>query len=520
MLFNSPAFLFGFLPLSLIGFYLLSCVHRQTAKVFLIVVSLLFYGWASAKLLPLLIASIVINYGLGSMIQTSFKRDATAYVALLRNVGVFGNLGLLIYFKYTNFLIENVNIIAGAHFDFYNIVLPLGISFFTFQRIAYLVDSARGEITESRFLDFAATSVFFPQLISGPIVLYNELAPQIGSRFMGSSAGRNLTVGLVIFSIGLFKKVIIADNSSYICDPVFDAARHSATIGPAAAWVGVLSYTVQLYFDFSGYSDMAIGAARMFGFRLPLNFHSPLRASSIIEYWRRWHMTLNRFMVRYFYQPLSLTLTRVSMRARFGRRLTFSISVVVPVFLTFVVLGVWHGAGWTYVLFGVLHASYVSVNEIWRDARRRHRKKAKRSGEPPLPTIAGHALTLLCVFVANVMFRADTVGTAFVFYKGMFGFVRDASFAGFYRSEELLFVVVGWFVILFLPNTQQIVESYRPAVNWAQWREVAVPFSARLIRWRPNSVGLAAVGMLLASAVTATIIEMYREPAQFIYFQF
>ena len=361
-------------------------------------------------------------------------------------------------------------------------------------------------------------------MISGPIVFHNELAPQIESSQLGSRADSNLTIGLVIFTIGLFKKVVIADNTSYICDPVFDAAGHGATLGFTAAWIGVLSYTVQLYFDFSGYSDMAIGSARMFGLLLPLNFHSPLRATSIIEYWRRWHMTLNCFMVRYFYQPISVQLTRASMTAGLSGRRAFLVSIVFPVFLTFVVLGVWHGAGWTYVLFGVLHASYVSVNELWRDARRRWRKAAGRKGKPPPPSIlerlGAQGLTLLCVFVANAMFRADTVGVAFSFYRGMFGLAAKPDFSGFYRSEALLFVVAGWFIIFVFPNTQQIVRDYRPSVNWRQWRDVALPASARFIHWRPNPVGLACVGVLLASAVTATIIELSREPAQFIYFQF
>ena len=524
MLFSSPTFLCGFLPLSLIGFYLVASINKAAAKVLLIATSLLFYGWMSTRFLPLLIGSVVVNYLIGRQIQIETRRGAERRAAMLRTAGVAGNLALLIYFKYTNFLLDNFNELARTNFHIVSIVLPLGISFFTFQRIAYLVDCARGEIQDASFLDFAASSLLFPQLISGPIVFYKELAPQIASSRLGSRAGRNLTVGLVIFAIGLFKKIVIADNVSYISDPVFDAAAHGATLSFAAAWIGVLSYTVQLYFDFSGYSDMAIGAARMFGLLLPLNFHSPLRATSIIEYWRRWHMTLNRFMVRYFYQPISVQLTRVSMTAGLSGERAFLLSVVLPVFLTFLVLGIWHGAGWTYVLFGVLHASYVSVNEVWRDARRRWRRAAGLKGKPPAPSIrerlVAHGLTLICVFVANAMFRADTVSVALSFYRSMFGLASKADFAGFYRFEALLFVVAGWIIIFIFPNTQQIVAAYRPSVNWRQWRDVALPPSARFIHWRPNTVGLACVGVLLAADVTATIIEMSREPAQFIYFQF
>ncbi len=214
MLFNSPTFLFGFLPLSLIVFYVLTSLNREAAKVFLIAISLLFYGTGTARFLPLLIGSVVVNYFLGRMIQMYYQREETSRVSLVRNIGVVGNLALLVYFKYTNFFLDNINAVTGTQFHIYGVILPLGISFFTFQRIGYLVDCARGEISKSRFNDFAAASVLFPQLISGPIVLYHELAPQIESRFLGSHAGRNVTVGLVIFAIGLFKKAVIADNAS------------------------------------------------------------------------------------------------------------------------------------------------------------------------------------------------------------------------------------------------------------------------------------------------------------------
>jgi len=524
MLFNSATYLIAFLPLALVTFYLLAAVNRDAAKLFVIAASLFFYGWASVKFLPLLAGSVVVNYLLGRLIIASYAREEMARVALLRNVGVLANLALLIYFKYTNFFLENVNAVAGTHLAIFGIVLPLGISFFTFQRIAYLVDCARGEIASGRFIDFVTISVFFPQLISGPIVLYGEAKPQFESSSLGSRAGRNLTVGLVIFAIGLFKKVIIADNAAYACDPVFDVVQHGGSLGPVAAWFGILAYTVQLYFDFSGYSDMAIGSARMFGIRLPLNFHSPLRASSIIDYWRRWHMTLNRFMVRYFLPGLALGLTRAAIGRRFGPQATFLTSVVLPVFVTFVIIGVWHGANWTYVLFGVLHATYVSVNEIWRNAQKRRRKKLGRPKSTEAPTVAGrlcaHALTITCVLAANVLFRSDSVGTASAFYRALMGLGHNAEFAAFYRPQLLLFVIAGWFIIFFLPNTQQIMRRYRPAVNWDQWKNVAVLPWSRSFAWRPTRIGLAAVGAVLAASITTMIIEMSREPAQFIYFQF
>lgn len=523
MLFNSPPYLFAFLPLSLIAFYLLAKVSRDAAKVWVIAASLFFYSWISAKFLPLLIGSVIVNYVLGRAIIRAYGAGYFGRVALLRNMGVLANLALLVYFKYTNFLIENVNVVTDAKIQALNIILPLGISFFTFQRISYLIDCARGEVSGGRFVDFAAVSVFFPQLISGPIILYGETKPQFDTSRFGSRAASNLTVGLVIFAMGLFKKTVLADNAGYASDPVFDMVADGGNPGVLAAWIAVLAYTVQLYFDFSGYSDMAIGSARMFGIRLPLNFHSPLRAHSIIEYWRRWHMTLNRFMVRYFLPSLSLKLTRAAVGRRLGAQSTFFASVLLPVFLTFVVIGIWHGASWTYVLFGVLHASYVSVNEIWRNAKKRRRKRLGLKGAHELGVgerLFYHAITLLCVLVANIMFRSETVSASFVYYRALLGFDTDAASVIPYRPELLLFVAVGWFIILALPNSQQIMSAYRPAVNWTQWRNVALPAVARFIKWRPNAVGLAACGLLLAASITAMIIGMSREPAQFIYFQF
>jgi D-alanyl-lipoteichoic acid acyltransferase DltB (MBOAT superfamily) len=524
MLFSSATYLLIFLPLALAAFFLALRVSKDGAKLVIILVSLVFYGWASAKFLPLLIGSVAINYFLGRMIIEAYRRVDARRLSLLRFVGVVGNLALLIYFKYTNFFIENVNAVADTRWQILNIVLPLGISFFTFQRIAYLIDCARGEVTGGRFLDFAAISVFFPQLISGPIVLHNEAQPQFESRRFGSRAASNLTVGLVIFVIGLFKKVVLADNAGFACDPVFEIVRNGGDPGALAAWIAILAYTAELYFDFSGYSDMAIGSARMFGFWLPLNFHSPLKATSIIEYWRRWHMTLNRFMVRYFLPPLALGLTRRAAGYRLGTKGMFFASIVCPVFLTFVVIGIWHGAAWTYVLFGVLHAVYVSTNEIWRNfVKRRRKKRGIKAETPSLPgRAAAFALTIVCVLVGNVLFRSDSVGSALLFYSAMLGLGPGAAsgFTSMVRPGMLLFVAAGWSIILLLPNTQQIMRSYRPAVNWALWKDVAPTPLASVIHWRPNLLGLAACGGVLAASITAIVIGMSREPAQFVYFQF
>ena len=291
----------------------------------------------------------------------------------------------------------------------------------------------------------------------------------------------NLLVGVVIFAIGLFKKVVIADNTAFIANPLFDAASRGAAIDMLSGWLAALSFTIQLYFDFSGYSDMAIGLARMFGILLPLNFHSPLRASNIADYWRRWHLSGTSIgscstisISRY-----SLVLTRKAMGMTSSRWPTFIISVVSPAFVTFLIIGVWHGAGWTFVLFGLMHATYICTGEAWREFRRRRQTVEGPTDKSARPDIVGrtlaHVTTLICVLLANVMFRSDQVATANLIYRGMFGLTGSEHVAlpEVIRPEALFFVILGCLIVALMPNTQQFMRAYRPAVNWRQWRNVA-----------------------------------------------
>ena len=522
MLFNSNIFIFGFLPTCLIGYYGLARLHRESAKLFLLFASFAFYGWSNLEYVPLLASSIGFNYLVGGRIQTCFLKGYTRSATAWCSFGVLANLGLLVYFKYTNFLIDNVNIALGTDFTLRYIILPLGISFYSFQRIAYLIDCARGEIKQSNLLGFSLFAVFFPQLISGPIVRYNEIYPQFQKQPFILGVKYNLLVGVVIFTIGMAKKTFIADPTGYLANELFDAASHGAVFDILNGWLAALSFTIQVYFDFSGYSDMAIGLGRMFGILLPLNFHSPLRATSIVEYWRRWHMTLQRFMVSYFYQPLSLILTRGAADYRLGRWPNFIISVAVPAFITFVIIGIWHGAGWTFVLFGVMHAAYVCTNEAWRELRRHQRRRLKKATSRSNIVSRGLSIviTLACVLVANVLFRADRVATAVVIYKGMFGLSKtsDAGNLLVTKPQLLIFLALGFLITTIMPNTQQIMRAYRPALNWPQWRNVAL--SVVTWHWRPNAFGIAVTGLLLAMVIAVNLMWMSREQAQFIYFQF
>ena len=293
----------------------------------MVIASLIFYSVWNPPYTLLLIASMGFNYLSGLAIE---KRRTTRAGGVLLALAIAVNLGVLGWFKYANFFIDNVNLVAGTQWSLYRIILPLAISFYTFQQIAYLVDISRGEVRSGGISRYATFVIFFPQLVAGPIVHYKEMMPQFFGRQLGRFIGSSMAIGLSIFAIGLFKKTVIADSAALYASPIFDAAQAGRPIGLLDGRTAAITYTIQLYFDFSGYSDMAIGLARMFGIKLPPNFHSPLRAASIIEYWRRWHITLQQFIVSYMYQPLLLPLTRLALRLQLGQWSSFFFTVMLP----------------------------------------------------------------------------------------------------------------------------------------------------------------------------------------------
>ena len=299
MLFNSIEFILFFLPITLIIFFTIGILeYQRLAVLWLVSASLFFYGWWNPSYLWLLIFSMVFNYRMGVFLSAGKKSKA------LLAAGIAVNLGFMAYFKYTNFIVDNINLLVGGSYNVSYIILPLAISFFTFQQIAYLVDAYRNETREYSFLHYSLFVTFFPQLIAGPIVHHKEMLPQFEKRATYSLNLLNINKGLTIFIIGLFKKVVLADSIADYATPVFDAADAGLTISFFEAWGGAFAYSLQLYFDFSGYADMAIGIAFLFGISLPLNFSSPYKSKSIIDFWRRWHMTLSRFLKDYLYIPL------------------------------------------------------------------------------------------------------------------------------------------------------------------------------------------------------------------------
>lgn len=522
MLFNSFLFIFGFLPLSLIVFYGLSRFSRRGGAVALSILSLGFYAWWRPVYLWLLLASIVFNYLVGARIQRAWAAGQPGRVKLWLAVGLTADLGLLGYFKYANFFVENLSLLAGRDITLTRIALPLAISFFTFQKIAYLVDSARGEAKKTSFLEFTLFATFFPQLIAGPIVHYSEIIPQLRSTGFGRLLWRNVLIGLTIFAIGLFKKSVLADTFGSYADPIYHLAQQGHAFDLTTGWIAAATYTLQLYFDFSGYSDMAIGLARMFGVLLPLNFHSPLRSPNIIDYWRRWHMTLQRFIVSYVFQPLSLPFNRWGARRGLRGWPFFTVGIGAPTFISFVLIGLWHGAGWTFILFGVMHAIYVCVNEAWRQARKDRNRRLRKQGLKPEGPTAGlvatyHTVTLLAVVFANVLFRADSVAAAVSLWRsmvGLTGFAVSPDYAPYHSASVLLIVILGAGLVAISPNTQQIMALYRPAINWPEWRTVA----PALLRWtwRPTLPGLIFVGLVLFLGIEF----IQRGQAVFLYFNF
>ncbi|WP_438462097.1 MBOAT family O-acyltransferase [Marinomonas sp. PE14-40] len=424
MLFNSYEFILFFLPSTfLIYFYFNKKGFHFCSKIFLIFASLFFYSWWNVLYLPIIIASIVINFFTGRLLcKKKYSRVNKKRVLIL---GVSFNILLLSYFKYMDFFIYNINVLAEADIEVLNIVLPLAISFFTFQQIAYLVDSYRNKVKNHKFYEYFLFVVFFPQLIAGPIVHHSEMLEQFGNVKNRIINYRNVFLGLIVFSVGLFKKVVVADSFSVWANLGFDSNEPLSLI---EAWSTSLSYTFQLYFDFSGYCDMAIGCALLFNIKLPINFNSPYKAISIQEFWRRWHITLSSFLREYVYIPLGGN--------RGSRNRTY-----INLIITFLIGGLWHGAGWNFIVWGGLHGIALSINKMW-----------SYSGVKIWKWLSW-IITFNFVNAAWVFFRADSIDDALKILSAMIGLtsiVNESSGSYELNFEVLLSIVFSFsFVLLF-----------------------------------------------------------------------
>lgn len=494
MLFNSVVFIFAFLPITFgVYFYLNQKRLTEASKAFLVFSSLFFYSWWNIAYLPLILSSMLFNYVVGNILTKSgqiseeSKNDNRFSRKSTLTVGIIFNLGLLGYYKYSDFLIQNTNLVFETNLTLLNLALPLAISFFTFQQIAYLVDCYRRETKEYDFLNYANFVTFFPQLIAGPIVHHKEMMPQFSNARAKLVNYKNISLGLFIFAIGLFKKVVIADSFSVWANAGFDTAN---SLNFFEAWATSLSYTFQLYFDFSGYTDMAIGVALLFNIKLPINFNSPYKATNIQDFWRRWHITLSRFLRDYIYIPLG------------GSRLG-NFRVYTNVMTTFILGGLWHGAGWTFVFWGALHGLALVLYRLWSKAGIR------------IWTWVSWFITFNFVNIAWVFFRAKEWDDSINVLKGMIGVngvvLTDSheNYIGFLSS--LNFVTFG--------EVTASIGGGSAVLNW-----LAVTFF--VVVWADNSVTHAAKfkpstykALFVACLFVASVLMM-SEDSEFLYFNF
>lgn len=524
MLFNSPIFIFVYLPLvTFIFFFVGKYGSHRLAIIWLTLASLFFYGWWSPIYVVLLLASIICNYAFGLWIATARARQDVARQKYLLVAAIVGNLSLLGYYKYANFFLDNINSLADSHLSLGAIILPLGISFFTFTQIAFLADTYLGKVKEHNLIHYVLFVTYFPHLIAGPVLHHKEMMPQFDNKQIFNFRLSQLSVGLTIFFIGLFKKVIIADTMATYATPVFNAAHSgSSAITFFSAWGGATAYTFQLYYDFSGYSDMAIGMSLLFGIRLPLNFYSPYKATSIIEFWRRWHMTLSRFLRDYLYIPLG------GNREGKARR-------YINLAITMLLGGLWHGAAWTFVIWGGLHGLYLMINHAWRSIR--HPAGMHSFSESWLECWAARMLTFMAVTVAWVFFRADNVDAAVNILKGMAGmngftlpskllpalnhfwslgthmesqglkFALDPNFDQWGYPLLLLLLAFTWLA----PNTQQFMSRYKPALSGFD----GDTRRAHRLQWRMTPYSAAFSALLTFLAILGL-----NQVSEFLYFQF
>jgi alginate O-acetyltransferase complex protein AlgI len=501
MLFHSPVFIFGFLPLCFLSFAL---VHRlwgwQPALLVLAAASLLFYGQWSWALAGLLLASILCNFGAARWILARIDSRPTAGRILCGAIAA--NLALLGYFKYTNFLIDNVNLVAGWSLPHWQIILPVGISFYTFIQIGFLVEVYTRQVKEVCFGHYLLFGSFFPCITAGPIVLQREMLPQFGTAGPALLDGARIATALTVFGIGLCKKLLLADQVAPFANAVFDGAAAGAPIGAALAWIGALAYTLQLYFDFSGYSDMALGIALLFGLKLPLNFNSPLKATSIIDFWRRWHITMTRFFTNYLHAPIALRIMRRALARSYGRPARVLAASALPIVLTFVLAGLWHGAGWTFVVFGLIHGLALAVAHGWREARLH-----------ALPPFAGWLLTMGVVIAGLVFFRAADVATALAVLTAMLGMAPAGAVADpvLVNGSAVPWVALLGAIALGCPNTQELMARHWFSCDPAP----ATPPARPRLSWRPTAAWALPGAILLAAALGSLSSE-----SSFLYYQF
>ncbi len=504
MLFNSYAFIFAFLPVCLIGYLLLGRVGGHWPVIWLGAMSLVFYAVSGPALVWLLATSIVFNFVAGRLIVEARKPAALIPARSVAVLAVAANLGALGYYKYAGFFLSNVSYAFGLPSSTWNVVLPIGISFYTFTQIAFLVDCYVGRVSKTGFPEYVLFVSYFPHLIAGPILHHAEMIPQFNKPNAATFSYQNISAGAAIFIVGLAKKILLADGLAPYADMVFNS---TSGLSFADAWFGAMAYALQLYFDFSGYCDMAIGISRMFNIELPLNFYSPYRAASIVDFWRRWHMTLSRFLRDYLYIPLGGN--------RSGRSRRY-----VNLMITMVLGGLWHGAEWTFIAWGAVHGGYLLVNHAFRSSAPRW--LAALFGIQAI----GIVVTFLCVVVAWVFFRAPTMEAALHILRSMAGFGTAWNITAPQLVNERYFaftlLIVSLVVVFALPNVQQIFRlPFHPLANSEAKQggyPTLEPNSEHIDRLRAfigSAPGAVSLGILFGASVL-----LFFRTTRFLYFQF
>lgn len=506
MVFSSYQFIFVFLPLTYLAFLAAFRLGGWNAAVHVLAAaSLAFYAMWGVTLFAILLGSLAFNYMMGQFIANLADQPARSRQAMLAGIAV--NLGLLGYLKYTNFFIDVVNQASGASFSHLSLLVPIGVSFYTFIQIGYLIDAYNGRLFRSNFSRYVVFGAFFPCVTAGPLVLHREIMEQLDGRQDSAFDLRRLVTGLTMFGMGLFKKVFLADSIAPYANNVFDSVATGATPDLATSWVGAASYGLQLYFDFSGYCDMALGIAFIFGIRLPINFDSPFKASNISDFWRRWHITMTRFFTNYVYSGLAMNGMRKAMAKQDGRFGKFVRTAAIPSIVTFLVAGVWHGAGWNMVVYGLIHGFAIAICLGWREF-----------GLVKLPQALGWALTMSVVLSALVVFRAPDLATAGTLLSHMWDFsslssaTQAASSVKIDLGQAASMIVLLGAIVLLLPNTQQILHK-----DWisSDAKPAAAAFEAGLLTWRPALTG----ALVMAAAYTISL-TMMGAGSTFLYYQF
>lgn len=528
MLFNSYVFIFAFFPAVLFGFYWSGKYGHNLASLWLTAASLFFYGWWDIRFVGLFLASIIFNYGAAHLIRHKVFQQTVTQAKLFLISAIAADLILLGYFKYASFFIDNLNHLAGMSWPIFQVLLPLGISFFTFTQIAFLVDTYQGKIKECNFIHYTLFVSYFPHLIAGPVLHHKEMMPQFAKQDSRHINWDNLAVGCTIFVFGLSKKVLIADSLADFSLPIFDAVKLGGQPMLFESWVGALAYTLQLYFDFSAYSDMAIGLSLMFNVRLPMNFNSPYKARSIIEFWRRWHMTLSRFLRDYLYIPLG------GSRNGKGRR-------YLNLMATMLLGGLWHGAGWTFIIWGGLHGFYLVLNHAWRGL-----KKYLGWKNGGIWSILGaNTLTFLAVVIGWVFFRADSFSSAITMLYGMAG-INGISLPTSFKTpvgnylpyDSMVFwgilpltklsiikvlatLVISFSIVWGFPNVREILQRYRPVYEDLQNGSKIPATTTLLCQRNPVFEWKYTKGYAWISAILFTLaIFNLTRASEFLYFQF